>query len=162
MPLPSATGWKGEGSDTSWSEHRPMSWQVKHTHATHKEKRRKPGQRDAAFSALLLLYSVMVPTEGLEPPHPKAHGPEPCASTNSATWALILQLHFYYKLLADKHPVVVPTEGLEPPHPKAHGPEPCASTNSATWALYSTAVCCFCDVAADLCYHIRLCRFAPD
>ena len=29
----------------------------------------------------------VVPTEGLEPPHPKAHGPEPCASTNSATWA---------------------------------------------------------------------------
>src|SRR5476649_2176377 len=32
----------------------------------------------------------MVPTEGLEPPHLAAHGPEPCASTNSATWALIL------------------------------------------------------------------------
>ncbi len=30
----------------------------------------------------------MVPRRGLEPPHPKAHGPEPCASTNSATWAL--------------------------------------------------------------------------
>ena len=30
----------------------------------------------------------MVPTEGLEPPHLAAHGPEPCASTNSATWAL--------------------------------------------------------------------------
>ncbi len=29
----------------------------------------------------------VVPTEGLEPPHPKTHGPEPCASTNSATWA---------------------------------------------------------------------------
>jgi hypothetical protein len=28
-----------------------------------------------------------VPTEGLEPPHLAAHGPEPCASTNSATWA---------------------------------------------------------------------------
>jgi hypothetical protein len=32
----------------------------------------------------------VVPTEGLEPPHPKAHGPEPCASTNSATWAIFL------------------------------------------------------------------------
>src|SRR5450830_1399325 len=31
---------------------------------------------------------LLVPTEGLEPPHPKTHGPEPCASTNSATWAL--------------------------------------------------------------------------
>ena len=31
---------------------------------------------------------LLVPTEGIEPPHPKAHGPEPCASTNSATWAL--------------------------------------------------------------------------
>jgi hypothetical protein len=30
----------------------------------------------------------LVPTEGLEPPHLAAHGPEPCASTNSATWAL--------------------------------------------------------------------------
>ena len=29
-----------------------------------------------------------MPTEGLEPPHLAAHGPEPCASTNSATWAL--------------------------------------------------------------------------
>jgi hypothetical protein len=29
----------------------------------------------------------LVPTEGLEPPHLAAHGPEPCASTNSATWA---------------------------------------------------------------------------
>ncbi len=28
-----------------------------------------------------------MPTEGLEPPHLAAHGPEPCASTNSATWA---------------------------------------------------------------------------
>jgi hypothetical protein len=32
---------------------------------------------------------LMVPTEGLEPPHLAAHGPEPCASTNSATWALL-------------------------------------------------------------------------
>ena len=34
----------------------------------------------------------VVPTEGLEPPHLAAHGPEPCASTNSATWALLLRL----------------------------------------------------------------------
>ena len=33
---------------------------------------------------------LVVPTKGLEPLHPKAHGPEPCASTNSATWALLL------------------------------------------------------------------------
>lgn len=39
------------------------------------------------FSTVL---NSLVPTEGLEPPHPKAHGPEPCASTNSATWALLL------------------------------------------------------------------------
>ncbi len=32
--------------------------------------------------------SKMVPRRGLEPPHPKAHGPEPCASTNSAIWAM--------------------------------------------------------------------------
>ena len=31
---------------------------------------------------------LLVPTEGLEPPHLAAHGPEPCASTNSATWAI--------------------------------------------------------------------------
>jgi hypothetical protein len=34
-------------------------------------------------------FYVLVPTEGLEPPHLAAHGPEPCASTNSATWALL-------------------------------------------------------------------------
>jgi hypothetical protein len=32
-------------------------------------------------------FLILVPTEGLEPPHLAAHGPEPCASTNSATWA---------------------------------------------------------------------------
>jgi hypothetical protein len=30
---------------------------------------------------------LLVPKRGLEPPHLAAHGPEPCASTNSATWA---------------------------------------------------------------------------
>ena len=29
----------------------------------------------------------MVPRRGLEPPRLAAHGPEPCASTNSAIWA---------------------------------------------------------------------------
>ena len=38
------------------------------------------------FDYLLLL--AVVPTEGFEPPHLAAHGPEPCASTNSATWAI--------------------------------------------------------------------------
>lgn len=33
------------------------------------------------------LFWNLVPRRGLEPPHPKAHGPEPCASTNYATWA---------------------------------------------------------------------------
>ncbi len=33
------------------------------------------------------IYCYLVPRRGLEPPHPKAHGPEPCASTNSAIWA---------------------------------------------------------------------------
>ena len=83
----------------------------------------------------------MVPTKGLEPLHPKAHGPEPCASTNSATWALMLLLlaTLSHYCTADYNEnsslLVVPTKGLEPLHPKAHGPEPCASTNSATWAL---------------------------
>src|SRR6478609_5310207 len=35
-------------------------------------------------------FYVLVPTEGLEPPHLAAHGPEPCASTNSATWATLV------------------------------------------------------------------------
>ena len=39
---------------------------------------------------------LVVPTEGLEPPHLAAHGPEPCASTNSATWATEDQ---HYKLI---------------------------------------------------------------
>ena len=28
-----------------------------------------------------------MPRRGLEPPRRETHGPEPCASTNSATWA---------------------------------------------------------------------------
>ena len=86
--------------------------------------------------------SLLVPTKGLEPLHPKAHGPEPCASTNSATWAnVLLTACYFYYFTADNNEnrsLLVPTKGLEPLHPKAHGPEPCASTNSATWAL-----CCF-------------------
>ena len=34
------------------------------------------------------LRQFLVPKRGLEPPHPKAHGPEPCASTNSAIRAI--------------------------------------------------------------------------
>ncbi len=37
---------------------------------------------------------LMVPGRGLEPPHPKAHGPEPCASTNSAIRAIFGFHHF--------------------------------------------------------------------
>lgn len=33
------------------------------------------------------IISGVVPTEGFEPPRLATHGPEPCASTNSATWA---------------------------------------------------------------------------
>ena len=43
-------------------------------------------KRDGLFS--------LVPKRGLEPPHPKAHGPEPCASTNSAIWAILLMVNF--------------------------------------------------------------------
>src|SRR5450830_1017972 len=42
---------------------------------------------------------LVVPTKGLEPLHPKAHGPEPCASTNSATWALCCLLQLLTALL---------------------------------------------------------------
>ena len=34
--------------------------------------------------------TCLVPRRGLEPPHLTAHGPEPCASTNSAIWAMLL------------------------------------------------------------------------
>ena len=30
----------------------------------------------------------------LEPSHPKAHGPEPCASNNFAIWAILLKVDF--------------------------------------------------------------------
>ena len=112
----------------------------------------------------------VVPTEGLEPPHLAAHGPEPCASTNSATWALkiLRQLDCFTQTKTPQSETitahrctaseinsgrVVPTEGLEPPHLAAHGPEPCASTNSATWALLLLAVE---GVSADICYHTSL------
>ena len=53
-----------------------------------------PHHEKSLQSALRLmeafLRNFVVPTEGLEPPHLAAHGPEPCASTNSATWALML------------------------------------------------------------------------
>ena len=45
------------------------------------------------FTGLSFYYTdcfadyLLVPKRGLEPPHLAAHGPEPCASTNSATWA---------------------------------------------------------------------------
>ena len=47
---------------------------------------------DSVKSLRLLCGILVVPTEGLEPPHLAAHGPEPCASTNSATWALMLHM----------------------------------------------------------------------
>lgn len=44
--------------------------------------------RDVADAAIKpRLKRAMVPRRGLEPPRLAAHGPEPCASTNSATWA---------------------------------------------------------------------------
>jgi hypothetical protein len=39
------------------------------------------------YCADCLANYFLVPKRGLEPPHLAAHGPEPCASTNSATWA---------------------------------------------------------------------------
>jgi hypothetical protein len=39
------------------------------------------------YCADCLANHLLVPKRGLEPPHLAAHGPEPCASTNSATWA---------------------------------------------------------------------------
>ena len=44
-----------------------------------------------------MMSNMMVPTEGLEPPHLAAHGPEPCASTNSATWALLVLLIYCFR-----------------------------------------------------------------
>src|ERR1700753_1977369 len=34
-------------------------------------------------------FNHLAPKRGLEPPRLAAHGPEPCASTNSATWARV-------------------------------------------------------------------------
>ena len=55
---------------------------------------RNEGYRTAEISMpfkligeMTMLDSDMVPRRGLEPPRLAAHGPEPCASTNSATWA---------------------------------------------------------------------------
>ena len=55
---------------------------------------RKDGYRTAEISMpfkllgeLKMNETEMVPRRGLEPPRLAAHGPEPCASTNSATWA---------------------------------------------------------------------------
>ena len=42
-------------------------------------------------SAVDLLWTL-VREGGLEPPHPKAHGPEPCASANSATRANLREI----------------------------------------------------------------------
>ena len=58
--------------------------------ARFKLKRRNPEAITAQWSTLRKKSGRVVPTEGLEPPHLAAHGPEPCASTNSATWALLL------------------------------------------------------------------------
>src|SRR5450830_1756985 len=44
-------------------------------------------------------FMFLVPTEGLEPPHLAAHGPEPCASTNSATWAITAKERDYSRNL---------------------------------------------------------------
>ena len=53
-----------------------------------------------------MLYTLVVPRRGLEPPHLAAHGPEPCASTNSATWALRLSCALYNEIqtLANRPP----------------------------------------------------------
>ncbi len=41
---------------------------------------------------------LKVPKKGLEPSRLAAHAPETCASTNSATWALILRISFDLRL----------------------------------------------------------------
>ena len=52
------------------------------------------GMKKADHLAMIGFLGILVPRRGLEPPHPKAHGPEPCASTNSATWALTAEFVF--------------------------------------------------------------------
>src|SRR5690606_39597759 len=46
-----------------------------------------PKSEEVNYSKLKRVVKRLVPRRGLEPPHLAAHGPEPCASTNSATWA---------------------------------------------------------------------------
>ena len=92
-----------------------------------------------------------VPTEGLEPPHLAAHGPEPCASTNSATWA--------YKtssMLASRCP-----RRDSNPHTSRH-----MDLNHARLPIpprgHWTALLALLDVAVEFRYDIRLCCFALD
>jgi hypothetical protein len=70
---------------------------------------KKPYQPESRLAQVFMLFTghekkkarlrepihVLVPRRGLEPPHLAAHGPEPCASTNSAIWALRFALKIY-------------------------------------------------------------------
>ncbi len=65
-------------------------------------------------------------------------GPQPSASTSSATWAnenlpVAGFKQYYGKQLKFYHPVRM--RGLEPPHPRALPPEDSVSTDFTTCAL---------------------------
>src|SRR5664279_749749 len=81
----------------------------------------------------------VVPGKGLEPPHLSAHGPEPCASTNSATRATQPLILLFYQTLVKKDsaiPQEIPglarartqeVRAASTPGGAAHGPGTCGA-----------------------------------
>jgi hypothetical protein len=74
------------GSRNGYTQERRMLWERL---GSTKTKNPAGTRRYGVFFyyADCLANYLLVPKRGLEPPHLAAHGPEPCASTNSATWA---------------------------------------------------------------------------
>ena len=50
---------------------------------------------DGSFNSFPI-STILVPGRELESPHLAIHGPEPCASTNSATRASLAVYHYWY------------------------------------------------------------------
>jgi hypothetical protein len=59
----------------------PEAWQ------NGKSSGKEPARPENLVSLSRIYRKGMVPRRGLEPPLLAEHGPEPCASTNSAIWA---------------------------------------------------------------------------
>ncbi len=63
---------------------------------------------------------ILVPGRGLEPPHLSAHGPEPCASTNSAIRAF-QERENYIKNISQPSGLLDEVEGVVQGHRDGHG-----------------------------------------